>query len=431
MAKINYEYDSGKLPEDPDKWPKRLRLAAIFVAIAAVTGGLIYWIIPKDKPASPPIEQGVNSDSGQGEDAQGKSEDRTGSVTVFDLEKHAVKPTKPVKTVDLPVTTIIEGGEDTSAVAPKESEKTPVTGENVPDELPITKEDPLRQGEKVPEMDPQATAYPEKGKPWVGDAPEPVVLITPVRPEESAGVETLEKLGKDGDFVALREKASALLNSGTLEENSGAWRRAAAQLTAANAALLTAGKPLPGLSVRHTVAPGESYSRLAQKNRTTIDAIRLGSRQKGSVLRVGQRLEILPGPWSIRVEKGAKLLKLYNHAATKQTLFGVWDIGIGRNGSTPPGKFVIFDRLVKPAWTAPDGRVYPYGDPENQVGSRFLKLAPAATPTNPFLGLGIHGTPDESTVTRSLSSGCIRMRNAEVEFLFMLVPVRTPVEIID
>ena len=63
------------------------------------------------------------------------------------------------------------------------------------------------------------------------------------------------------------------------------------------------------------------------------------------------------------------------------------------------------------------------------LGDYFLKLAPASTPGKPLLGYGIHGTPDESSVTKSLSNGCIRMRNADVELLYLLVPGRTPVEI--
>jgi lipoprotein-anchoring transpeptidase ErfK/SrfK len=58
-----------------------------------------------------------------------------------------------------------------------------------------------------------------------------------------------------------------------------------------------------------------------------------------------------------------------------------------------------------------------------------LKLARQKTPTQPANGLGIHGTNDEASVTKSLSSGCIRMRNADVEILTSIVPSKTRVTI--
>jgi lipoprotein-anchoring transpeptidase ErfK/SrfK len=60
-----------------------------------------------------------------------------------------------------------------------------------------------------------------------------------------------------------------------------------------------------------------------------------------------------------------------------------------------------------------------------------LKLAPASAPGRPLLGYGIHGAKDESTVGRSLSNGCIRMRNADVENLYYLVPAGCRVNIVE
>lgn len=43
----------------------------------------------------------------------------------------------------------------------------------------------------------------------------------------------------------------------------------------------------------------------------------------------------------------------------------------------------------------------------------------------------IHGTPDSVEMGKPGSHGCIRMRNADIVELFDLVPVRTPVEIVE
>ena len=199
------------------------------------------------------------------------------------------------------------------------------------------------------------------------------------------------------------------------------------------------GELVCGLDVNHTefdltpcARPGDSFSRVASRSKTTIEAIKRGNRirPEENTLFLNQKLVLYPGPWRIRVEKAARLLKLYNcNPAHPEQLFAVFDVGIGRLGKTPTANFVISGRLKHPAWYTPNGGIIPYGDPENMLGDYFLKLAPASTPGKPLLGYGIHGTPDESSVTKSLSNGCIRMRNADVELLYILVPGRTPVEI--
>jgi lipoprotein-anchoring transpeptidase ErfK/SrfK len=42
-------------------------------------------------------------------------------------------------------------------------------------------------------------------------------------------------------------------------------------------------------------------------------------------------------------------------------------------------------------------------------------------------GYGIHGTNKPETVGQAVSHGCVRMRNDDIERLFEMVPVGTPV----
>jgi lipoprotein-anchoring transpeptidase ErfK/SrfK len=44
-------------------------------------------------------------------------------------------------------------------------------------------------------------------------------------------------------------------------------------------------------------------------------------------------------------------------------------------------------------------------------------------------GYGIHGTWDEASIGKAESAGCVRMRNAEVEQLYTLLPNGTEVAI--
>ena len=91
---------------------------------------------------------------------------------------------------------------------------------------------------------------------------------------------------------------------------------------------------------------------------------------------------------------------------------------------------MISTRLRHPDWYTTDGRIIRYGDPDNQLGDYFLKLAKSGTPDKPLIGYGIHGTSDESTVGKNWSHGCVRMRNRDVGLLYYLTPTGTPVRII-
>jgi lipoprotein-anchoring transpeptidase ErfK/SrfK len=56
----------------------------------------------------------------------------------------------------------------------------------------------------------------------------------------------------------------------------------------------------------------------------------------------------------------------------------------------------------------------------NTLGTRRLDLGD---------GYGIHGTDEPASIGRSVSHGCVRMLNADVEQLYPMVPVGTPVYI--
>ena len=178
------------------------------------------------------------------------------------------------------------------------------------------------------------------------------------------------------------------------------------------------------------VQAGESLGRIAQKYHTTVEALRHYNKLKKDVIFVGQRLRVMPGPWRITVVQKQKVLKLERLRGGKWSEFAGFSVGLGRMASTPNAQFVISTRLRHPDWYTPDGRIYRYGDRENQLGDYFLKLATSGKPDKPLLGYGIHGTPDEKSVGKNWSNGCIRMRNCDVEILYYLVPSGTPVKIV-
>jgi lipoprotein-anchoring transpeptidase ErfK/SrfK len=107
-----------------------------------------------------------------------------------------------------------------------------------------------------------------------------------------------------------------------------------------------------------------------------------------------------------------------------------YPVGVGRDDLTPETTFTVKDRIEKPEWQRPEGRI-PYGDPRNILGEYYIKFA-----HDQFVGFGIHGSKDPSldpkrpeTIQKAESAGCIRMFDSDIEEIFTIVPRGTTVVI--
>jgi hypothetical protein len=123
------------------------------------------------------------------------------------------------------------------------------------------------------------------------------------------------------------------------------------------------------------------------------------------------------------VRRGSHRLFLYDGTKFVRRL----PVGTGRHSKpTPLGRFTIASKIRRPWWYPPDSgwadglQPIPPG-PGNPLGTRWMGLSAR--------GIGIHGTPDRSSVGYSRSHGCIRMLPREAEWLFRRVRVGTPVVI--
>jgi hypothetical protein len=109
-------------------------------------------------------------------------------------------------------------------------------------------------------------------------------------------------------------------------------------------------------------------------------------------------------PVHIEINKAEHHLKLISGD------YVLWDkeIGLGANGRTPLGDFLVVDRVQQPK------------------GSHTLSYGEAG------LGLGaiaLHGTYDESSIGTDKSLGCVRLTNVDVQQLFPFVPKGSEVQI--
>ena len=229
------------------------------------------------------------------------------------------------------------------------------------------------------------------------------------------------------DPAAAQKRAERYLPR--LSYSSEQWRTVAKLLTRANMQLLSQNGSSGAGTTIYTIRSGDSLSRIAARYNITVAELRRlnGIAPDNDRLYVGRTLKVPGGEsrWSLEISRRTHLLKVLNH----RKLFAVYDIGIGRIGrDTPEGKFFISEKIKDPDYTAPDGRILSAGEKDNQLGSRWRRLAPVSG-ADALQGYGIHGTPDENSVTQSLSNGCIRMRKADVETLFEIIPIGTSVTI--
>ena len=137
---------------------------------------------------------------------------------------------------------------------------------------------------------------------------------------------------------------------------------------------------------------------------------------KRSVANFGPVIVIRRGANELRYYVGAKLTRKFG-VATGQAIY-----------PTPTGSFQIVDMQLNPWWRPPDSDwakgldPIPPG-PGNPLGTRWMGLdAP---------GVGIHGTPDDTSIGYSASHGCIRMHIPDAEWVFQHVKIGTPVVITD
>ena len=81
--------------------------------------------------------------------------------------------------------------------------------------------------------------------------------------------------------------------------------------------------------------------------------------------------------------------------------------------------------IVDPAWKHPfDGYIIPARDPENPLGRRWMGFW-----TDGKNWVGFHGTSNamRPSIGNAASHGCVRMLEEDIQAMFKLVAIGTPV----
>jgi lipoprotein-anchoring transpeptidase ErfK/SrfK len=124
------------------------------------------------------------------------------------------------------------------------------------------------------------------------------------------------------------------------------------------------------------------------------------------------------------IRRKSNRLFLYNGMRYRR----LFEVATGQNQyPTPLGRFTIVVKWKNPWWYPPaspwaQGQSPIPPGPGNPLGTRWMGLSAP--------GVGIHGTPSDSSIGYSVSHGCIRMHIPEAEWLFNRVDIGTTVFIV-
>jgi lipoprotein-anchoring transpeptidase ErfK/SrfK len=280
----------------------------------------------------------------------------------------------------------------------------------------------LRQS-TTPSVAPAATLQQPAPSPAAAP-PSATVATTPPAPS-AADLEQFKKaaaLRADGKLADARDTLRALLaglppSTAASQAQKTLIEDAQKALGELNIKLLFTLASAPE-KVEYIIKPGDSLARIAKEYTTTIEVIQKANSLGASPIQPAQRLRVTPTKFAVTVSKSANTLLVTDDGK----FFKFYRVGTGQHSMTPIGSFKITERIPKPAWWK-EGQTIPYGSKENILGTHWLALD--------IPHYGIHGTWQPETIGQQSSAGCIRLLNEDVEELFTILPVGTPVEIKD
>lgn len=257
----------------------------------------------------------------------------------------------------------------------------------------------------------------------------PVALVASMvshLPPAATHVPKVQLAAAGGPFALTPEKLGATRDEGGLRVERAELEKTLKELAARFEVAPQPGgyEMTPDGVVLNLGVPGAKLDVSAARG-ILLEALRSSGATKSLTLPVVEVAPPAPPPFGIIVRLSDLKLDLYEGTSLRKT----YSVGIGAlRFPTPPGVYHIKSKAKNPSWNNPGSpwargmpRSIPPG-PKNPLGTRALRLDRGA--------LVIHGTPDQSSVGRRSSHGCMRMYRADVEELFEIVPVGTPVFII-
>lgn len=167
---------------------------------------------------------------------------------------------------------------------------------------------------------------------------------------------------------------------------------------------------------RYVIQTGDVLEKIAAANKVSPDLL---ASVNGIVdkdrIREGQTIKIVKGPFRAVLSKRTYTLDVY----LADTFVRNFKVGLGVDDSTPTGEWRVATKLMNPTYYPPrGGDIIAADDPKNPLGERWIGLLGISGAAVEQERYGIHGTNDPDSIGKSVSMGCIRLHNEDVEALY-------------
>lgn len=222
------------------------------------------------------------------------------------------------------------------------------------------------------------------------------------------------KLEADGNLLEANLLFQKLVNDFPESPEVSDWQKKTEDL---NIKLLFSPVITPK-SIVYQINPGDTLNKIAREHKTTTELIMKSNNLSDALIIPGRKIKICNEPFNILVDKSQNILLLKNNEEIVKTYI----VSTGKNNCTPVGTFKIVNKLPNPTWFKAGAVVAPESS-ENVLGTRWMGFDLA--------GYGIHGTTQPQDLGKQVTQGCVRLKNADVEELYSIVPVGTDVTIIE
>jgi len=175
-------------------------------------------------------------------------------------------------------------------------------------------------------------------------------------------------------------------------------------------------QPQPHFVDPYLIEPGDRLEQVAEHYKVTWEYLSKLNRVDPKRIQAGRRLKVVRGPFSAVVE-----LEDYSITVHLQGYYvRRFPVGVGRDRSSPIGRFAVLNKVVNPQYTDPDGRVVAGDDPANPLGERWIDLGSS---------FGIHGTIEPNSIGQAASRGCIRLNDKDIVNVYDFLSVGSEVVI--
>ncbi|NLF30301.1 MAG: L,D-transpeptidase family protein [Planctomycetes bacterium] len=287
---------------------------------------------------------------------------------------------------------------------------------------PVLKPVPLPQAPATPQTPPQTIIIPPAPPAEAPPAAAPPEKIAEARQAYDQGCTRQAA----GNLVEARRLLSRALASGLLAPKAGEDCRTRLKAIAATLVFSREIHPDDPYSREYRVKGGDVLERIVEREKLYVPwqgIARINRIDDPSKLQLNQRLKLVTGPFDAIITKHAYTLDLYHHGMFVTS----FRIGLGQNGSTPTGRWLVRDRVPAATWTPPAGsdQTAPIecGQPGYPLGRDGLWIAlQGLEQANEMVsGFGIHGTDEPDSIGRQASLGCIRLGDADIALLFDLL----------